>query len=126
MTRTLIRVGLALLGNALGLIIAAIILPKMTLSGAAFFVAVVIFTVLTAVIEPLVSKLAADRSSLLESASALVATFVALVLTALISDGLNLDGIIVWVLATAIIWLATLIIGVILAKLFLKDVAKAK
>lgn len=124
MTRTLIRVGLALAGNAIGLIIAAIVLPDMSLSGAAFFVAVVIFTVLTAVIEPLVSKIAADRSSLLETASALVSTFVALVITVLVSDGLKIDGVLPWVLATVIIWLATMLVGVVLAKIFLKEVVK--
>ena len=39
----LIRIGLALLGNALGLLVAAAILDRMKVSGAAFVVAVVIF-----------------------------------------------------------------------------------
>ena len=58
MTRTLVRIGLALAGNAIGLLLAAIILSKMSLDLVSFVIAVVIFTVLTAVIEPMVSKLA--------------------------------------------------------------------
>ena len=126
MTRTLIRVGLALVGNAIGLLFAAIILDKMTLSGAAFIVAVVIFTILTAVIEPLVGKLAADRAPALESGSALVSTFLALLLTTVISDGLNIDGASTWIIATVLVWLLTMIAGVLLPKFFLDDAAKGK
>jgi len=54
MIRFLIRVGVALLGAAIGLIVAAAVLEDMTLDGAAFVIAIVIFAVLTAVLEPLI------------------------------------------------------------------------
>ena len=44
-----------------------------------------------------------------------------LVLTALISDGLTIDGIGTWILATVIVWLTTMIAGVVLPRLFLDD-----
>lgn len=121
MTRSLIRVGLSLAGNAIGLLLAAIILDKMEVDGAAFVIAVVIFTVLTAVLEPFVSKVVEERSGLLQSASALIATFLSLVITVLVSDGLNIDGAFTWVIATVLVWLLTMIAGVLLAKLLLKD-----
>ena len=123
MTRTFIRVGLSLAGNAIGLLLAAIVLDKMSLDGPSFVIAVVIFTVLTAVLEPFVSKLTEERHALLQSATALITTFLALVVTVLISDGLSIDGAFTWVIATLVVWLLTMITGVILAKLFLKDAA---
>jgi hypothetical protein len=121
MTRSLIRIGLSLAGNAIGLLLAAIILDKMEVDGAAFVIAVVIFTVLTAVLEPFVSKVVEERSGLLQSASALIATFLSLVITVLVSDGLNISGAVTWVIATVLVWLLTMIAGVLLAKLLLKD-----
>lgn len=123
MIRTLIRIGLSLAGNAIGLLVAAIILDDMSLSGAAFLIAVVIFTALTAVLQPLVSKVAEKNAPALQSGSALITTFLALVLTALISDGLDIDGAVTWILATVLVWLLTVIAGVVLAKLVLKDTA---
>lgn len=123
MTRSLIRIGLLLAGNAIGLLLAAIILDKMDVDGPAFVIAVVIFTVLTAVLEPFVSKVTEERPALLQSASALIATFLALVITVLVSDGLSIDGAITWVLATVLVWLFTMIAGVLLVKFLVKDAA---
>jgi hypothetical protein len=45
MVRTLIKVGLTIAGNAIGLLVAAALLDDVKLSGAAFILAVIIFTV---------------------------------------------------------------------------------
>lgn len=126
MTRSLIRVGLALAGNAIGLLLAALILDKVSLDGPAFVLAVIIFTVLTAVFDPLISKFTEDQHAIVQSASALISTFLALVLTVLISDGLRIDGVFTWVTATVLVWLLTMLAGVILAKFFLKEKGDAK
>ena len=125
MTRTLKRVGLALAGDAIGLLLAALLLDDMSLDGAAFLVAVVIFTLLTAVVEPLVSKVAEKQVPALQGASALIATFLSLLLTAVISDGLQIDGTATWVIATVLVWLFTMIAGVVLAKFLLKPATPA-
>ncbi len=62
MIRLLLRTVLALFGNALGLWIASLVLDDMSISGAAFVVAVVIFTVLTVVLQPLISKIAMQNA----------------------------------------------------------------
>lgn len=121
MTRSLIRLVLVLVGNALGLWVAALVLDDVSVSGAAFIVAVVIFTVLEFVLQPLVVKLAEDHAPALERVTSLITTFVALVLTAILSEGLEVDGVLAWVLATLIVWLATMIAGFVLGRLFLRD-----
>ncbi len=120
----LIRIGLVLAGNAIGLWITSLLLDDdMSISGAAFLLAVVIFTVLTLVLEPVVSRLTEKYVDVLSGGTALITTALALILTAWISDGLSIDGIGTWLLATLIVWLVTAILGVVLVRLFVKDAA---
>ncbi|HSM67312.1 MAG TPA: phage holin family protein [Ilumatobacteraceae bacterium] len=121
MIRLLLRLVLALLGNALGLWIASLVLDDMSISGAAFVVAVVIFTVLTAVLQPLVTKMAMQNAPALQGSSALVTTLVALVITDLVSDGLSISGLTTWILATIIVWLATMLASVLLPMFLFKE-----
>ncbi len=118
----LIRLGLLLAGNAVGLWITSLILDGMDLSGVAFVIAVAIFTVMVAVLEPLVSKAAEKWADFLGGASALIATGLALILTSAFSDGLSIDGIGTWVLATLIVWAAAAIVGIVLVRAFARDV----
>ena len=122
MIRLLLRTVLALLGSALGLWIASLVLDDMSISGAAFVLAVVIFTVLTAVLQPLITKIAVQNAPALQGSSALVTTLVALVITDLVSDGLSISGAVTWVLATIIVWLATMIAAVLLPMFLFKEI----
>jgi putative membrane protein len=125
MRSRLIRIGLTLLGNALGLWITSVLLSDdMSVSGAAFVLAVVIFTVFLLVLEPIVSRLAEKYVDVLAGGSALISTALALLLTAWISDGLSIDGFGTWLLATIIVWLVTAIVGVVLARLFIRQAAE--
>ena len=121
MIRLLIRIGLSLLGNALGLWVASLILDDMSVSGTAFVIAVVIFTVLTAVIQPLVTKMAMQNAPALQGSSALVTTFIALLITELISDGLQISGLSTWIFATVIVWFFTMIAAWLLPLFILKE-----
>jgi len=121
MIRLLIRIGLSLLGSALGLWVASLILDDMSVSGTAFVIAVIIFTVLTAVLQPLIAKTAEKNAPALQGASALVTTFLALLITELISDGLSIDGLSTWIFATVIVWFFTMLAAWLLPMFFLKE-----
>jgi uncharacterized membrane protein YvlD (DUF360 family) len=121
MIRMLIRVAVALLGAAIGFIIAAAVLDDMKLSGAAFLIAVVIFVVLTAVLQPLIEKIGDERAWIISAGSALITTLVALLLTDLLSDGLSIDGIVTWILAALIVWPCTALASWILSRMFIKN-----
>lgn len=121
MIRFLLRTVLALLGNALGLWIASLILDDMSISGTAFIVAVIIFTVLTVVLQPLITKTAMQNAPALQGSSALITTLLALVITDLVSDGLSISGLVTWVLATIIIWLVTMLAAVLLPMFLFKE-----
>ncbi len=122
MIRLLIRIGLSLLGNALGLWVASLVLDDMSVSGTAFVVAVLIFTVLTAVIQPLITKMAMQNAPALQGSSALVTTFIALLITELVSDGLSITGVSTWIFATVIVWFFTMLAAWLLPMFFLKEV----
>ena len=123
MIRLLIRVGIALLGAAIGLIVAAIVLgDDMSLDGPAFVLALVIFVVLTAVLEPLIEKIGDEHMSIIAMFSSLITTFLALLITELVSDGLTITGTVTWVLATLIVWACTALATWILLRMFIKNV----
>ncbi len=54
---------------------ASLVLDDMSISGLGFVLAVVIFTVLTAVLQPLMTKIAVQNAPALQGSSALVTTF---------------------------------------------------
>jgi hypothetical protein len=118
----LIRIGIALLGAAIGFIVAALVLDDMTLDGAAFLIAILIFVVLTAVLEPLIEKIGDEHLSIVSMFSSLITTFLALLITELVSDGLNITGSVTWVLATLIVWACTALATWILLRMFIKNV----
>ena len=116
----LIRIGIHLLANAIGLIVAAWILEGMTITGAAFVIAVVIFTAVEVIADPLVTKIAIRSVPALRGGVALVTTFLGLLITTWLSSGLQIDGAKTWVLATLVVWLAALVADLILPLLLVK------
>jgi|SoiMethySBSTD1v2_1073268.scaffolds.fasta_scaffold1551420_2 hypothetical protein len=123
--RFLANATLALIGDAVGLIVAAVLLDHMTLDAASFWLALVIFTVAFFVLQPLAVKITLQHSSALAGGSALVATLASLIITDLLADGLSISGFGTWVLATVIVWGASLLAGVVLPLfLFKKTLAR--
>jgi uncharacterized membrane protein YvlD (DUF360 family) len=118
--RLIIRLVVVVAANAVGLLVAAAVLDDFQLTASGFVLAVIIFTVVFALMQPfLVSQLRRRASSALGGV-ALIATFVSLLITDLVSDGLNIEGVGTWIAATVIVWLAALIAAFILPFLGLK------
>ena len=120
MVRLFLTALVYLVTNAIGLLVAATVLDDMSLDAASFVTAVVIFTVVEVVIQPLITQIAVKKANALIGSSALVATLVGLVITAWRSDGLTIDGWLTWVLATVIVWAAALVATLVLPVLVLK------
>jgi putative membrane protein len=118
--RLLISAVLYLVANAIGLLVANALLDDVSIEAAAFVIAVVIFTVVEVVIQPLVTQIAMRHSRALLGSSALIATLIGLVVTTLVTDGMSIDGAVTWVLATVTVWAAALVAGLILPAIFVK------
>lgn len=120
MIRLLVRTLIALAANAVGLLVAATLLDGMSLDVTGFVVAVVIFTVVFALAQPfLASQLRRAGSSVLGGV-ALIATLVSLVVTTLVTDGLEISGVGTWIGATVIVWISSVIAAFLLPFLGLK------
>lgn len=121
MIRLLISAALHLGANAVGLAVAALVLEDMSIDVTAFLVAVAIFTAVEVVSRPYFVSLAMKGASYLQGATALVATLTGLIITALISDGLRIEGITTWIAATLIVWAAALAAALLLPIIFVKN-----
>jgi uncharacterized membrane protein YvlD (DUF360 family) len=118
--RLLVRTFIALVANAVGLIVAATVLDGMTLNVSGFVVAVVIYTIVFALLQPFfVSRLRRASSSVLGGVS-LISTLASLIVTDLVSDGLDISGVGTWIAATVIVWLAAVVAAFLLPYLGLK------
>lgn len=110
MERILVRVLVALGATAAALAIASLLLDGFTITGVSFVVAVVVFSVVGLVVEPLVSTLIRRHAAKLSVFASLIVTFLTLLVTDLLSDGIEVEGALAWVLGTVIIWLALLVL----------------
>ena len=126
MIRLLISFVIQLAANALGLLVADQVLEDMEVSGAAFLVAVLIFTVVYAIAQPFLTQLALSKATALRGATALVATLIGLIITSLVSDGLAISGALTWLEATVIVWIVSLLGTLILPFIFVKKKVEEK
>jgi putative membrane protein len=126
MIRFLLSLVIRVAANAVGLLVAAALLEGMSVSGTAFVIAVAIFTVVQAVVGPMIRQAAVKNAQVLLGGTALVVTFVGLLVTSLISDGLRIEGASTWVLATVIVWVAALLATLVLPLLFVKKAVEER
>ena len=107
---------LGLAGNAVGLILAALILPddmfSIELFSLSFFWAVLIFAIVSAFFTFIVFKFLMRNAGSIVALTGLISTFLALLITSLISDGLSITGW-GWVWGTLIVWICGMFIWLI-------------
>lgn len=120
MIRFIVRTAIVLVANAVGLLVAAAILEGVRLDVAGFVVAVVVFTVAYALMQPFLASQLRRRGSSALGGVSLIASLVGLIVTDLVSDGLSIDGIGSWLGAAVIVWAGALLAAFILPFLGLK------
>ena len=122
MIRMILRFAVSVLGSALGLWICSLVLDGMSVSAGGFLLAALIFTISTAILQPFFMRMAVNHATYLQGGTALVTTLAGLIITDVFSDGLSISGASTWILATLIVWLATMLLGLLLPALLLKTV----
>ncbi|PRZ44091.1 superfamily IV 4 TMS phage holin [Antricoccus suffuscus] len=105
---------------AIGLLAAKFTLDEMTIQWGSFLIVVVIFGVLQAILSPFVAKMVHRNATALLGGVGLLSTFIALLITSLLSSGLTIRGVTTWVLACVIVWLVTMIATMFLPLLVVK------
>ena len=125
MRQILVR-AVVLLGSwAIGLLLAAWVVPNVSLSVSGFIVAVVVFSVAQAILSLVILKLPHGYASLLLGGSGLALTVVALSLTSVVTHGLTIHGFASWLGTTLVVWLVTTIGAVSLPDVFARDKASS-
>jgi hypothetical protein len=121
--RFLIRVAVFFAAAAIGLFVATLIFDDVDVNGVGFVSVAVIYAIVLGLMTPfLESQANRSKSSLLSGGVGLIATFVALLLTELVSDDLSIEGAVTWIGATVVVWLVTLLASLLLPVLVVKRV----
>ena len=127
MIRLLASTCLYLIGNAVGILVASMVLPDFIIDVWSFVAVVVVFTIIVVVATPLLVKISLKNAPQLTGGIALIATLVGLIGTDLLSEGLTITGLTTWILAPLIVWLISLIAGFVLPLfMFKKALEEAK
>jgi len=105
-----IRAGTSLAGIAVGILLSAAVLDKFSVDAAAVVEATVVFWIVHLVVGFVALRvLVREPSVALAGLLALASTIVSLIIVNAIVSGLHISGLQTYVLATAIVWLATAI-----------------
>ena len=114
MVRFLASTILFLLGNAIGLVAAALLVDGFSITGFGLFVSLLFFTAAQIILAPFILKLSIKYVPALRGGIALVTTFIVLWLTTVFTDGLTISSLTAWVVAPLIVWLFALLAGIVL------------
>jgi hypothetical protein len=124
MVRLALSVVAYLLANAIGLLIAAALLPGFRIDALSFLLVVLTFSIIQTVLGPLVTKIAFKSLPQLMGGIALVTIFIGLWITDLLMNGMAIGGISNWLAATLLVWVGSLIATILLPIYVFKELGK--
>ncbi len=115
MIRFLVNAAVYMAAAAIGLIVADVSLDGLTIEYPVGLVtATLLFGVTQAIISPFFEKVTQKNASMLAGAVGLISAFFALFVTVAVSDSVSIDGVSTWLLAALVIWLVSLVAGLLL------------
>jgi hypothetical protein len=119
--RQIVRWAIVFLASwGIGLVVAAWIVPGVSLSPPGFIVGVLAFAVMQAILSLTILKLPREYATLLLGGTGLALTIVALILASISTHGLTIDGMQSWLATTVVVWLVTTIGAVTLPELLIR------
>ncbi len=126
MPRFVLSTAAHLIANAIGLILANILLPGFDISFLGIVIVTLVFTVVSVVLLPIIRKVSEKKLPELLGGLSLVVTFAGLLITEMLVSDFTIGGIANLLAATLIVWLGALIAGVLLPKYLFPSLAKPK
>lgn len=109
-----------LIANAIGLLVATLLLAGFRIDFVAFLLVVIIFSIVQALLVPITRKIASRHAPQLLGGIALVTIFLVLGITDLLTTGMQIGGIANWLAATLLIWIGSLVATILLPIYVLK------
>jgi len=113
-----------LCANAVGLLLAAFILPGFTIGPLSLLVAVAIFSVVQSVLGPLITKISLKNFPQLMGGIALVTIFAGLFITDILMPSMEIGGVSNWLAATLLVWIGSLVASILLPLYVFKQLAR--
>ena len=105
-----------LVTNAVALLIASTFVDGFDIETLAFPIVVIVFSLIGAIVQPVVESVIRKSVHLLSMAVGLVAAFVTLLITDLVSSSIDITGVSAWVFGPLIIWGAGILTGLIVGR----------
>jgi hypothetical protein len=124
MPTILLRAVIVLATSAIALWAASLLLDDVHLTVVGVITASVIFTVLFLLLTPVVGSLLKQYAEGVVALTGLIVAYLSLLITDLISDNLNIEGVLTWVLATLIVWVAMIVVRWLFGAVFRKRLAE--
>ena len=124
MIRFLLSTVAYLIANAVGLLLAVVLLDGFIIDPLAFVVAVILFSVVQSVLGPLITKISFQSFPQLMGGIALVTIFVGLFLTSAIMPSMEIGGVANWLAATLLVWIGSLVASILLPIYVFKQLAE--
>jgi hypothetical protein len=119
--RHIVRWAIVFLASwGIGLLVAAWIVPGVSLSVPGFIVGVLAFAVMQAILSLTILKLPREYASLLLGGTGLALTIVALILASITTHGLTIDSMQSWLATMVVVWLVTTIGAITLPELLIR------
>lgn len=125
MMKSLVSMLVYLACNAIGLLLAQLLLPGFRIDFFSFLVVVLLFSVISVVAQPIMRKVSQKWVPQLLGGLSLVVIFLGLGLTDLIvSEGMAIGGLANWLAGTLLVWLGALVAGIVLPKVLARSEKK--
>jgi len=105
-----------LIANAIGLLLATFLLEGFNMSLLAMVIVVLVFTIVSVLLHPLIRKVSEKKAPQLLGGLSLVVTFAGLLITEILVSGFSIGGVANLLAATLIVWLGALIAGIVVPK----------
>lgn len=109
----MLRIGLAAIAYAITLMIAALLFERFRINALWFIIAVAIFTAATVLLKPVFAKYAGRYAHGYTWIAGLVTTWAALLITDILSSGIQVEGLGTWIGSVLIVWVGTLVYDVV-------------
>jgi hypothetical protein len=114
MIRLLLQTVATIIANAVGLLLAAMLLTGFQIDAVSFIVVLLVFSGVMILAGPLMTKIAITSLPQIRGAVALVTVFVGLKVTEWLMPGFVIGGLSNWLAATLLVWLGSLVAEILL------------
>jgi hypothetical protein len=118
----ILRLVVSLISSAVAFIVADLLLDDFVVTyPLGLIIPVALFTVATVLLGPVVSAMIEKYATWASIAVGLIITFLALLITDLVSDKLTIEGVGTWVIGTAIVWVASIVTALVAGRTLRPD-----